>query len=251
MPGSTPLFESDEGRYVPRRARIVISNYPHHIVQRGHDKQAVFRGDGDRYCYTNDLRTGKIRFGCRIYAYCLMNNHVHLVVNPGEETESLGKLMKWVSGNHAMRVNHTSGRRGALWEGRYHSSIIATDRYLLACCRYVELNPVRAGIVDRPGKFRWSSYRRRAGLEWNEWLDRDPAYMALGGNTEMRQRRYREWMRQSVSEDGNSLMRESLRRGHVTGTRGCVEKIYELTGSWLGPKRRGRPPQEEMGTVPN
>jgi putative transposase len=180
-----------------------------------------------------------------------MDNHVHLVVDPGKESDSLGQLMKWVSGNHAMRINRTSGRRGALWEGRYLSSIIATDRYLLACCRYVESNPVRAGIVDSPGKFRWSSYRRRAGLEWNDWLDHDPAYKALGRNTKTRQCRYREWMLHSVSDDRNALMRESLRKGHVTGTRGCVERIYQLTGRWLGPKRRGRPPQRKMGTVPN
>jgi len=235
---------------MPRHARVVISNYPHHVVQRGHDKEAIFRGEGDRHRYTNDLRAGKTRFGCRIYAYCLMRNHVHLVIDPGEEADSLGLMMKWVSGKHAMHINRTSGRRGSLFEGRYHSSIIATDRYLLACCRYVDMNPVRAGIVGSPGDFRWSSYRKRAGMESSNWLDQDPAYQALGKSLRTRQRKYQEWMLQSIPDDRDFLMRESLRKGHVTGSRECVERIFALTGQWLGPKRRGRPPIEKRGTVP-
>ena len=236
---------------MPRRARVVLANYPHHVVHRGHDKKPVFRGIGDRTRYVKDLRAGKKRFGCRLFAFCLMSNHVHLVVDPGTEAENLSELMKWVSGNHAMRVNRTSGRRGSLWEGRYYSSIVVEDSYLLACCRYVELNPVRAGLVENPGEFYWSSYRMRAGLDRNDWLDRDPAYRALGKTAEARRRRYREWMIRSIPEDGSTHMREALRRGHVTGSRRSVEEIHRITGRWLAPKRRGRPPRQKIGTVPN
>jgi putative transposase len=236
---------------MPRQARIVIPNYPHHVVQRGHDKKPVFRNAGDRKRFLEDLRAGKRELGCRVYAYCLMENHVHLIVDPGDRPETLGLFMKWVSGKHAMRINRTSDRRGSLWESRYRSSIIASDRYLLACGRYVEMNPVRAGIANSPDEFPWSSFRQKVGLEFFRWLDKDPAYLSFGSSRAKREIRYRKWVLRSVWNEKNDFFRESLRRGHVTGDRESVEKVFQLTGRWLGPKRRGRPGLQKRGTVPN
>ena len=144
---------------MPRRPRIVLPERPHHIVQRGHNRQAVFASDEDYGYYLANLEERKADLGCRVYAYCLMTNHIHLVVDPGKRVENLALLMKSLAGRQTRYINKLEGRRGTLWEGRYKSSPIKSDEYLLACCRYVELNPVRAGLVDDPGNYRWSSYR--------------------------------------------------------------------------------------------
>lgn len=135
---------------MPRTSRIVIAGYPHHIIQRGHNRQPVFVADKDFLYYLENLREWKDAYGCRIYAYCLMTNHVHLIIDPGEDERNLASLMKRVAGRHTRYVNRLERRTGSLWEGRFKSSPVSTDQYLLACCRYVELNPVRTGIVADP-----------------------------------------------------------------------------------------------------
>ncbi len=133
---------------MPRIGRLIIPNYPHHVIHRGHNRQPVF---AHAEC--------KAELSCRLYAYCLMTNHVHLVVDPGEDQESLAKLMKKVAARQTRYVNRLECRTGTLWGGRYRSSIICKETYLLACCRYVEMNPVRACMVFHPSEYRWTSYR--------------------------------------------------------------------------------------------
>jgi len=134
---------------MPRRARIILSNTAHHIVQRGHNRQAVFIEDADYQYYLRTLREWKEELAIKVYGYCLMTNHVHLIIDPCEDRDNLGKLMKRLAGRQTRYVNYLERRSGSLWEGRYKSSPIETDTYLLACCRYVELNPVKAGMVKR------------------------------------------------------------------------------------------------------
>ena len=150
---------------MPRGSRVVLPNYPHHIIQRGHNRQAVFSTDKDYLNYLKHLKEWKEDLGCEVYAYCLMTNHVHLIVDPGRRVENLALLMKKVAGRQTRYVNKIAGRTGTLWEGRYKSSPIQTDEYLLACCRYIELNPVRAGIVKNPEEYPWSSYRQKVGAD--------------------------------------------------------------------------------------
>ena len=133
---------------MPRKARVVVPNTPHHIVQRGHNKQVVFVERRDYYYYLQNLREWKEKLGCKLYAYCLMTNHIHLIVDPGDEPDNLALLMKRVTARQTRLVNYLEKRTGSLWEGRYKSSPIDTNEYLLTCCRYVEMNPVRAGMVD-------------------------------------------------------------------------------------------------------
>jgi putative transposase len=189
---------------MPRSARIVITCYPHHIVQRGHNRQAVFTSDEDYRFYIENLQEWKEKFGCKVYAYCLMTNHVHLRVDPGEDGRNLAQLMKRVAGRQTRYVNKLEKRTGSLWEGRYKSSTISTNEYLLACYRYVELNPVRAGIVADPIDYRWSSYGRKTGKQKEEGLDFDPCYMGLAGNQKKRTERYMEWVNGTIPEgNGN------------------------------------------------
>ena len=139
---------------MPRTGRVVLPNHPHHIVQRGHNRQVVFAADEDFEYYLDTLKEWKRAHGIKVYGYCLMTNHVHLVLEPPEEIAALGRLMKRLAGRQTRFVNRLEGRRGTLLESRYKSSPIQTDAYLLACCRYVDLNPVRARMVARTEDYR-------------------------------------------------------------------------------------------------
>jgi putative transposase len=143
--------------------RVVLPDYPHHIVQRGHNRQVVFAGQEDFEYYLEILGECKEIYQVKIYAYCLMTNHVHLLVQPGNDVQSLGQFMKRVAARMTRYRNHLEGRSGTLWESRYKSSPVQNDQYLLACCRYIELNPVCARMVTEPQAYRWSSYRSRIG----------------------------------------------------------------------------------------
>lgn len=134
---------------MPRIRRVVLPNYPHHVVQRGHNRQVVFAETSDFEHYLADLRELKEVFGVKVYAYCLMTNHVHLLLASGDTASGLGQLMKALAARMTRYRNRLEGRSGTLWESRYKSSVVQSDTYLLACSRYIELNPVRARIVPR------------------------------------------------------------------------------------------------------
>lgn len=226
---------------MPRSGRLVITGYPHHVVQRGHNRQAVFTADEEYRYYLDNLREWKEHLGCRLYAYCLMPNHVHLVVDPGKRGENLALLMKRVAGRQTGFVNSREKRTGTLWEGRYRSSPISTDDYLLACCRYVELNPVWAGIVADPAAYRWSSYAGKVGEAGFDWLDRHSVYLGLGETAEERQARYREWTLEAVDAEEMELMRQSIRHGGLTGGSGFVDEVAALVGKRIELRGPGRP----------
>lgn len=226
---------------MPRNARIVLPRYPHHVVQRGHNGQRIFLRDNDRLYYLSNLIEWKEKLGCRIYAYCLMPNHAHLIIDPGDSTTSLGLLMKRVSGRHTRYFNRNEARRGTLWEGRYHSSPIDVDSYLMACSKYVELNPVRAGIVQRPEEYRWSSYQHKAGYVTREWISEDSVYLALGETAEARRKCYRHAMERAVSARVEHVIRAATARGQLTGNRSFTEEVYRRTGRRIAFRGRGRP----------
>jgi putative transposase len=226
---------------MPRNARIVIRGYPHHISQRGHNRQAVFISDEDYLFYLENLREWKEKLACKVYAYCLMTNHVHLIVDPGEDERNLAQLIKRVAGRQTRYVNRQEKRTGSLWEGRYKSSTISTDEYLLACCRYVELNPVRAGIVTDPMDYRWSSYRGKTGKHKEEWLDFDPCYMGLAGSKKKRAERYREWVKGTIPEGEWEVIRQSLQRGQLTGSARFVDEIEQKIKKRIEIRGPGRP----------
>lgn len=138
---------------MPRIARVVVEGYPHHVVQRGHNRQVVFAATEDFERYLADLRELKETFGIRLYAYCLMTNHVHLLLGPRESPAALGSFMKALAGRTTRYRNRLERRSGTLWESRYKSSLVQADSYLLACCRYIELNPVRARMVPSPQSY--------------------------------------------------------------------------------------------------
>lgn len=225
---------------MPRIGRLIIPNYPHHVIHRGHNRQAIFACDDDYRYYLDNLAEWKSALGCRLYAYCLMTNHIHLVVDPGDDPESLAKLMKRVAGRQTRYVNRIERRTGTLWEGRYRSSIICKDTYLMACCRYVEMNPVRACIVSHPSEYRWSSYGEKTGDE-GRIIDPDPAFEGLAENEGERKTAYARWVLSAVPEGEWAKIREAVQRSHLTGEHRLEEEVARKLGIRLELKKPGRP----------
>ena len=154
-----------------------------------------------------------------------MTNYVHLVIDLGGQAEHLAMLMKRVVGRYARYINKKESRFGTLWEGRYKSSLIDKNEYLLACCRYVEMNPVRAGAVFCPQDYIWSSCRAKAGLIKEGWFAYDAFYTGLGKSEQTRQERYREWMRETISDAEEEFIRQAARRSQLTGGSRFVDEI--------------------------
>lgn len=236
---------------MPRRSRIAFAGYPHHIVQRGHSRNAVFFSEFDRADYLATLQECRQMFGLLLYGFCLMSNHVHLIVNPGQDARNLGNLMKRLAGRHSRRMNRLRQTSGSVWEGRFHCSPIDTNRYLLACGRYVDQNPVRAGIVRRVEDFEWSSYRARAGLIVCDWLDPDPALADLAASADRRFARYREFAAVPTAAQELALIRGALQRNQLTGDARFVDEILREAGVEVSTHAPGRPakPGSERSTA--
>lgn len=230
---------------MPRKARVLVPNCPHHIVQRGHNRKAVFLIDQDYEYYLENLKEWKQELGIKLYAWCLMTNHIHLIVEPAADAMTLSVLMKRVNGRQSAYVNKLEGRSGALWEGRYKASPIQSNSYLLSCIRYVELNPVRAGMVHRAEDYRWSSYRERIFGEGKAMLDEDACYKGLGSTVEKRKDAYKAFLEGDISPLEKQFIEESVNRNQLTGNQRFVDEIEERIGMRIERRGRGRPRNEE------
>ena len=146
---------------LPRRPRIHRDRVPLHIVQRGHNREPCFFGEEDYQSYLHRLGEALKKEPCALHAYALMTNHVHLLITP-EHAESIPRLIIALGRRYVQYINTTYRRTGTLWDRRYKSSLIQAETYLLSCQRYIELNPVRAAMVDDPAHYRWTSYRHNA-----------------------------------------------------------------------------------------
>jgi len=232
---------------MPRIGRVIVPNYPHHIVQRGHNRQVVFAHPDDYMRYIADLRDLKEVFDVKVYAYCLMTNHVHLLVAPGDSAAGLSQLMKTLAARTTRYRNRLEGRSGTLWESRYKSSVVQTDAYLLACSRYIELNPVRARMVSDPADYPWSSYSFHANPASEiRWLDTDPCFAALGVSHEERCLRYQQYLHEAIPEEEWTLIREALQRGQLTGERRFIDEIERVAELRIECRGQGRPKLEQL-----
>ncbi len=170
-----------------------------------------------------------------------MTNHVHLLLGPGQEVAAMGRLMKAPAARATRYLNRLEGRSGTLWEGRDKSSPVQTATYLLACTRYIELNPVRARVVAAAGEYPWSSYRLRMG-ETECWIDLDPVYLDLADNQTEWREHYVRFVEQGVPHQELMLMREALQRGQLTGNQRFVDEVEHIIGCRMERRRPGRPP---------
>ena len=169
-----------------------------------------------------------------------MVNHVHLLVVPSTK-EGLKDMMQSLGRRYVQYVNRTYKRTGTLWEGRFKSSVVSTDEYLLACSRYIELNPVRAKIVKHPKEYHWSSYGCKAEGRPDRLLDEDPMYLDLGKTPQARQAEYKNWFRKSISDDELQSIRRAIQKGSPFVSEKCFDKIVKLAGRNIAVRPRGRP----------
>jgi putative transposase len=175
-----------------------------------------------------------------VYAWCLMTNHVHLLLEPSTAT-SLGLLMRRLAGRQTRYHNRLEQRSGTLWEGRYKSSLVQHEGYLLACCRYIELNPVRARLVAAPEDYRWSSCRARLGYASSAILDLDPCYQELGAEESTRRERYSQFLQSAIPEGEWALIRAAVQRGQLTGSEAFRQQVAATLHRRVENRRPGRP----------
>ncbi len=192
--------------------RVSLPGVPLHVVQRGNNRGVCFFGTEDYHCYLDCLSDAMRKFGGTLHAYALMTNHVHLLMTP-HETGAISRLMQHVGRCYVRRTNDRRGRTGSLWEGRFRSSLIDTERYFLSCQRYIELNPVRAGIVREPCDYRWSSHAHYAGMRTDPLLTEHECYRALGWNAAERKVAYLELYRIALEPQVMDLIRSATQRG--------------------------------------
>ena len=225
---------------MPREARIVIPGVAHHVVQRGHNRQVVFAADQNFQFYLENLTELKGELDARLYAYCLMTNHVHLLLMPAQG-QTLASLLKVLAGRQTRYVNRVEGRSGTLWEGRYKSSPVDTESYLLECSRYIELNPPACRDSGPPGAIPLVQFWCQGGLREDRRLDLDPCYLAMGETEQQRQSRYAAFVSRGVRPSVLMLIRVALQRGQLTGSERFVDEIDRKLGVRVERRGQGRP----------
>ena len=225
---------------MPRRARITLANVPHHIIQRGNNRSACFYTEDDYFQYLDWLEKYSFENNCQVHAYVLMTNHVHLLITP-ETNKGLAKMMKSLGQRYVQYINRTYGRTGTLWEGRFRSCVTREDQYVLSCYRYIELNPVRANMVEHPGEYCWSSYRANAQQEPNEMISPHDAYLSLGRCNEDRQKQYREIFKSELCPKLIDQVRSATNSNYALGSKKFRAEVEQVLGRRAGPGIPGRP----------
>jgi putative transposase len=199
---------------MPRRHRVFIEGTSHHVIQRGNNRIDIFRSPSDYKVFLSFVREAALRYRIDVHAYVLMTNHVHLMVTPATAT-ALPRAMQAFGRRYVPYFNERYKRSGSLFEGRYRSLVIDEDSYWVTCMRYVELNPVRAGLVDRPETYRWSSYRSHATGTPDAVLTDHYMYTRLGDTAGERCRSWRAICAQCISEAELTEIRGAIHRGHL------------------------------------
>lgn len=223
-----------------RKPRFNLIGNPQHVIQRGNNRQATFFAEEDYRFYLECLGEAAKKSDSAIHAYVLMTNHVHLLVTPGQP-DSISRLMQSVGRRYVQYINYSYKRSGTLWEGRYKASLVQSEAYLLTCMRYIELNPVRACMVNQPQAYKWSSYRANAqGLEDSQ-LTPHVEYEALGPTLESRQAAYRHLFTAHLDPETLAQVRAALNGELVTGTGRFKAEIETMLGRRAQPGKRGRP----------
>lgn len=238
--GSTLRNSDRYTRGMPRQPRYFIPNIPQHVVARGIDRQAVFFQPKDYALYLEALRDAAMNHRCQVHAYVLMSNHVHLLVTP-EQERSLPLMMQAMGRTYVQRLNARYQRTGTLWEGRYRAGLVQADQYLLACQRYIELNPVRAGMVAAPGDYPYSSYGHYALGRKDPLLTLHPVYLGLHADRSARRKAYRALFSDTLSEALLTRLRKNTNACTVIGNARFKKQIAAMLGREVPTGKRGRP----------
>lgn len=229
---------------MPRQPRLTLAGEAHHVIQRGNNKQAIFFCDADRRLFLTEFGEALTKYDCRLHAYALMTNHIHLLITPGRD-EAIGQLMQSLGRTYVGYINRTYQRTGTLWEGRFKSTIVDAEDYVMACYRYIEANPVRARMVADAGDYVWSSYSANALGEANSLISDHDVYIGLGHTAEIRRTEYRALFAEGLGEDVVATIRDATQRGWVPGSDRFRRQIQEALGRRVERPVRGRPKKSE------
>ena len=225
---------------MPRRARLSLPGIPWHIIQRGNNRTVCFYAEEDYRRYLDELETLAARFGCAVHAYALMTNHVHLLLTPAK-ADSAGLLMKHLGQRYVQYVNRSYRRSGTLWEGRFRSCLTQTEDYVLACYRYIELNPVRAGMVRQPRDYRWTSYPANADGRRDSLITPHDQYLRLGREAEARRQAYRALFKAHLDEETVDRIRAATNGNYVLGGSRFEAEIAAALKRRVARGKAGRP----------
>ena len=212
---------------MPRQGRFRIADIPQHLIVRGNDRRACFFEPDDYLRYLELLREASSKYRCEIHAYVLMTNHIHLLVTP-RTPESISLMMQGVGRRYVRTINSKYRRTGTLFEGRYKSTVVSSVGYVLQCYRYIELNPVRAGIVTEPGAYSWSSHGHNALGFIDQLVTEQAVYVELGRTARTRREYYYDFLREHTSEDELTHIRRSTQTGWPMGNNRFKSEIETM-----------------------
>ena len=225
---------------MPRKPRMYVPGMPAHVVQRGNNRRPTFFDDQDYDYYLEVLSKGLVRYRADLHAYALMTNPVHMLITPGRE-DSIARVFQHVGRLYVLYVNKKYRRTGSLWEGRYKCSLVDADKYLLTCYRYIELNPVVAGMVEKPEEYRWSSYLVNGVGMRSQLIQPHDIYLGLGDEIESRCRRYRELFETEIADESVHKIRKALKFNYPLGNDKFRQEIENYLGRTIGKMEGGRP----------
>lgn len=228
-----------------RLPRLVVPHQVHHVIQRGNDRQAIFREDEDYAVFLGWLREAARQFKVAIHAYVLMPDHVHLLLSPQDQT-GLGRMMQWVGRYYVPYFNAKYQRAGTLWQGRYRATIVESEQYLLPCSRYIELNPVRAGLASTPAEYAWSSYAHHAGTKPDPVITDHAIYWALGNTPFDREAAYQRLMDRRPDADEVLAMTDAVLKGWPLGSDKFKSSLEKQASRRVTPAKRGRPAKPKL-----
>jgi putative transposase len=223
-----------------RLPRLTLPGYPHHIIQRGNNRQPIFAATADYQVLLNLLDENARKFEVAIHAYVLMTNHFHLLATP-QTTDGLPQMMQAVGRRYVRYFTARQKRSGTLWEGRYRSTLIQTDRYLLACMAYIDLNPVRAGLVAQARDYPWSSHGHFIGQHLDKLVTPHPLYWELGNTPFAREATYADWVQAGISSVQQQALTDAALSGWALGEPDFVADLQKRTARRVAKGSAGRP----------
>jgi len=223
-----------------RQPRLTLPGYPHHLIQKGNNSQPIFVSDSDRRVLLALWAEYANKFQVAIHAYVLMSNHFHLLVTPSSES-GLPQMMQAVGRRYVRHFNDAHGRSGTLWEGRYRSTLIETERYLLTCMAYIDLNPVRAGLVNQAREYLWSSHGHHIGLRQDKLITPHALLWKLGNTPFAREAAYAALVRGGLLAEEQKALTDATLKGWALGGADFLTDLQRRTGRRAAPLQAGRP----------
>ncbi|MCA1324068.1 transposase [Herbaspirillum sp. alder98] len=223
-----------------RLPRLVVPHQPHHIIQRGHDGLTIFRDADDYLHFLAWLKEAARQFKVAIHAYVLMPDHLHLLATPVDD-QGLARMMQWIGRHYVPYFNQKVGRSGTLWQGRYRATVVDPELHLLAVCHYIELNPVRSGLVASPADYPWSSAMHHIGAKQDGLVTDHPRYWDIGNTPFDREIAYRQSLEEGLSQAHIDSITAATLKGWALGSDAFKQELERQTRRRVSPAKRGRP----------